>query len=60
MQMILDRSRDRRALLSQKDVYWNSAVHLAVIQNTAEILGMLLQQGAPNDRANTARCSYDA
>lgn len=51
----MSRAGDKKALLSQRDIYGNSAVHLAVIQNSPELLAALLQRGAPRDASNHVR-----
>lgn len=55
VELIMSRAGDKKALLSQRDIYGNSAVHLAVIQNSPELLAALLQRGAPRDASNHVR-----
>ncbi len=62
--MVLNAVADRAKLLSQKDIYGNSAVHLAVMSNSPDVLRLLLDCGAnkelPNDviRIQLRDCSW--
>lgn len=52
VEKILKAVRDKRKLLSQKDIYGNGVLHLAVIGNAPEILSLLLAEGIQKELKN--------
>ena len=52
VQMILDSTMDRKRILSQKDIYGNGAIHLAVLSDSLDILKLLCKQGIAKDLTN--------
>ncbi len=53
--MILNCAMDRKRLLSQKDIYGNGPVHLAVLASAPEVLRLLLKFGANRELPNNVR-----
>lgn len=58
VQMILKSVMDKRKLLSQKDIYGNGIIHLAVLGNSTEILALLLAEGVQRDLKNNVHFSF--
>ena len=50
--MIVDSAIDKRKLLSQRDIYGNTPIHLAVLANSMEILTYLQSLGMQLDLKN--------
>jgi len=49
---ILKAVKDKRKLLSQRDIYGNGVIHLAIIGDAPEILSELLAEGVQRDLKN--------
>ena len=52
VEMILAAAPNRKKLLSQRDLYGNYAIHLAVMQNAGDVFSLLLQHGASKESVN--------
>ena len=52
IEKILSSIMDKKALLAQKDLYGNNAVHLSVMANAPEIFSLLIKEGMQKDSKN--------
>ena len=52
VEMVLHSVKNKAKLLSQRDIYGNSPLHLAVIQNSQPLIRLLLTNGASREAIN--------
>jgi len=52
VKLILQSSINKRKILTQCDTYGNTALHLAVIANSFDIVSILINKGLRTDKKN--------